>query len=200
MISTVKPKLSKLINAIAKPFVRIDPNILSLLGLIPPILFILFMISKQYIPALFMFVGLLLDTIDGAVARMTGKSSAFGGFLDSSLDRVSDALFIWAFALAGLVRYEFVIVAMFLSLFISYLRSRAELAGKGNITLAVGIVERPERLIMLFIALLLNVIWPSVKIFESMNLTELTFVVLIFLSFVTIFQRLVMAFNKLKTA
>jgi len=200
MISTVKPKLSKLINAIAKPFMRIDPNILSLLGILPPLFFIYFMASKLYIPALFMFAGLFLDTIDGAVARMTGKSSAFGGFLDSSLDRVSDALFIWAFALAGLVRYEFVIVAMFLSLFISYLRSRAELAGNGKITLAVGIIERPERLVALFIALLLNVIWPDVQVIAGVNLSETVFIILIVLSFVTIFQRLAMAYNKLKSA
>ena len=200
MISTVKPKLSKLINAIAKPFVRINPNILSLLGLIPPIFFIIFMIQKMYIPALFMFAGLFLDTIDGAVARMTGKSSSFGGFLDSSLDRVSDALFIWAFALSGIVSYELVIIAMFLSLFISYLRSRAELAGNGKITLAVGIIERPERLIFLFFALLLNSIWPDTKLIAGMNIAEIVFSVLVFLSVITIFQRLAMAYNKLKTS
>jgi archaetidylinositol phosphate synthase len=198
MLTSVKPKLSKLINLISKPFIKINPNILTLVGLLPPIFFLIFLISGNYILALLMFFGLFLDTIDGAVARMTGKTSAFGGFLDSSIDRVSDAIFISAFAFAGIVRFELVIVVMFLSLFISYLRSRAELAGNGKITLAVGIVERSERLISLFISLLLFIILPSQTNLLGFNVAEVIFMLLSLFSFITVLQRIFAAFAKLK--
>jgi len=197
MLTSVKPSLSKVINSFAKPFSKINPNILTLLGLVPPIFFVIFMMTNNYVLALFMFPGLFLDTLDGAVARMTGKTSAFGGFLDSSLDRVSDALFICAFGLSGMVRYEIVITVMFLSLFISYIRSRAELAAKGTIVLAVGIVERTERLILLFIALVLFVIFPKDTNLGGYNVAEMIFLLLSVLSLITVLQRIVAARTRL---
>ena len=100
MLTAIKPKLSKTIDLIAKPFSKVNPNILTLLGLLPPIFFIIFMVNKNYILALIMFGGLFFDMIDGAVARMSNNTSAFGAFLDSSIDRVSDSMFIFAFGLA----------------------------------------------------------------------------------------------------
>jgi archaetidylinositol phosphate synthase len=155
------------------------------------------MMTNNYVWALLMFPGLFLDTLDGAVARMTGKTSAFGGFLDSSLDRVSDALFICAFGFAGIVRYDIVIAVMFLSLFISYIRSRAELAAKGNIVLAVGIVERTERLILIFLALVLFLVFPQNSNIGGFNVAEMIFLLLSFLSLITVLQRIFAAKTKL---
>ena len=198
MLTSVKPKLSKTINSIAKPFSKISPNILTLVGLVPPIFFLIFMINNNYPLALLMFFGLFLDTIDGAVARMTGKTTAFGGFLDSSFDRISDSLFICAFGFAGIVRYELVLSVMFLSLFISYIRSRAELAAKGTIVLAVGIIERSERLLFLFMSLLFYMILPKDINLGGYNVAEVLFILLIILSFVTVLQRIFIANKMLK--
>jgi archaetidylinositol phosphate synthase len=156
------------------------------------------MLNHNYTLALIMFLGLFLDTIDGAVARMTGKTTAFGGFLDSSLDRVSDGLFICAFGFAGLVRFDLVIVVLFLSLFISYIRSRAELAGNGKVVLAVGIVERSERLIFLFSSLLLYILFPKSIIIGAFNIAEALFLILSILSFITVLQRIFAAKRLLK--
>jgi archaetidylinositol phosphate synthase len=199
MLSSVKPKLSKTINSLAKPFANINPNILTLLGLVPPIFFLIFLMNGNHLFALLMFFGIFLDTIDGAVARMTGKVTAFGSFLDSSIDRISDALFICGFAFAGIVRYEIVIVVLFLSFFISYLRARAELASNGKISLAVGIIERTERLILLFLSLLLYILLPKDFNFFGFNIAEIIFLLLSILSFITVLQRVFVASKKLKS-
>lgn len=163
----------------------------------PPILFLLCMFSQQYVLALVTFLGLFLDMIDGAVARMTGKTSLFGGFLDSSLDRVADSMYILGFSYAGLVRWDISSVLVVLSLLISYLRSRAELAGKDQFKLDVGIIERPERLIMIFIALSGQLILSTWQ-WLGFNFAEVTFLLLGALSLITIIQRSVKAYQLLK--
>jgi phosphatidylglycerophosphate synthase len=197
MISELKPKINPLITAIAKPFSKISPNILTLLGIVPPILFLVCMFYQQYILALVTFLGLFLDTIDGAVARMTGKSSAFGAFLDSSLDRVADSIYILGFSAAGIVRWDISATLVVLSLLISYLRSRAELAGKNAFVLNVGIIERPERMIMIFIALAGYLAFPLWQ-WLGFNFPEITFLLLGLLSLVTVIQRMVRAYQLLK--
>ena len=97
----------------------------------------------------------LVDLMDGAVARVSGKASAFGGILDSSLDRYGDA-----FVHAGLVFYFFKLGRMELaalsasawtgSFLISYVRARAECEMD---SCRVGFWERGERLGVLTLAL-----------------------------------------------
>ncbi|HUR13611.1 MAG TPA: CDP-alcohol phosphatidyltransferase family protein [Mycobacteriales bacterium] len=97
----------------------------------------------------------LTDTIDGALARKRGTTSAFGAWLDSTCDRVADGAVFGALALwyAGrgdddvlLAVTLFVLVA---SLVVSYEKARAEGLG---MTCDVGIAERPERLIIVLVA------------------------------------------------
>lgn len=192
MLSELKPKFNPIINIIVTPFKAVHPNILTATGLIPPVIFIILMINGQYIWALVSFLGLFLDMFDGAVARMTNRTSEFGGLLDSTLDRVTDAMYIFGFALVGLVSYQLATLLIVLSYLISYIRSRAELAGKARFVLNVGIIERPERLLFLFVALLGQVIWPQF-IFLGLNCATLTFIFLAIFSFVTIMQRFIKA-------
>ena len=182
---------------IAKPFSKVHPNILSLFGIVPPILFLWLMVTGNYFWAFISLLGLFADTIDGAVARMTGKTSAFGALLDSSIDRVSDALYIVAFAAAGLVSYPLVIVALVLSYLISYIRSRAELAGNGKFVLNVGIIERPERMVAVVLALLASILFPN-AIFLGANLATHIFYLLCVLSLVTIVQRVSRSWSLLR--
>lgn len=99
------------------------------------------------------------DMVDGAVARATQTISRFGGFLDSTLDRYSEVvvyLGVLVFLLdtgdaeLGAV---LVFVASAGALLISYARARAEAAGY---TAAVGLVARPERVVLLALCLLLG--------------------------------------------
>ncbi len=96
----------------------------------------------------------IFDVLDGTVARRTGKSTVFGAFYDSTLDRVADGgvLLGLAYFFATSPEYQSLemVVVCFLCLIgtylISYTRARAESLG---IDAKVGIMQRPERVILL---------------------------------------------------
>ena len=117
----------------------------------------------------------LFDTLDGALARATGQVSEFGAFLDSSLDRYSEGV-----TLAGLAFYyaelgDSTVEIMLLfttllgSLMVSYTRARAEAVG---IECKVGIMQRPERIIVLVIGLLTG--WITIALWILAILTNFT--------------------------
>lgn len=95
----------------------------------------------------------LLDIVDGAVARARGSGSVFGAVLDSSCDRIADAAVFgsiaWYFGTHG---QQWMLLAALLDLVLgsltSYIRARAEAAG---LTATVGIAERAERLIIVLV-------------------------------------------------
>jgi CDP-diacylglycerol--glycerol-3-phosphate 3-phosphatidyltransferase len=95
----------------------------------------------------------LLDIVDGAVARARGAGTAFGAVLDSCSDRIADAAVFgsigWYFAEHG---QRWMLLAALLCLILgaltSYIRARAEAAG---LTATVGVAERAERLIVVLV-------------------------------------------------
>jgi CDP-diacylglycerol--glycerol-3-phosphate 3-phosphatidyltransferase len=106
-----------------------------------------------------LLVASAFDMVDGAIARATGIVTKFGGFLDSTLDRYSEVvvylgLLIWLNQTGddhtGAV---LVMIASSGALLISYARARAEAVGY---TASVGLVARPERVVLLALALLIN--------------------------------------------
>ncbi len=101
--------------------------------------------------AIVFVVGSVLDILDGALARVGGKSSVFGAFLDSTTDRIGEAFMLGAIAVA-LVRdgnetgFLFTFAALAGSFLVSYTRSKAEALGlRGD----VGIGSRAERVVVI---------------------------------------------------
>jgi len=95
---------------------------------------------------------------DGQVARRVGRVTAFGGFLDSTLDRYSDlAVYMGLVVYYTLVGRPFYMalaaVAMASSFMVSYSRARAESVIP---SCKVGFMERPERLVLLIMGGLFN--------------------------------------------
>ena len=96
-------------------------------------------------------VGSVLDILDGALARAGGKQTPFGGFLDSTLDRVGEGLMLGAIALVFMrdrqeVALAFAIAAIAGSFLVPYARAKAEGMGvKGD----VGIGSRAERVVVI---------------------------------------------------
>lgn len=97
----------------------------------------------------------LFDTLDGIMARMNDRSSRWGAFLDSTLDRVADAaifggLVLW-YAGGGdnAVMAGLALACLILGFVVSYARARAEGLG---MTANVGIAERAERLVLVLAA------------------------------------------------
>lgn len=110
---------------------------------------------------MFLLLGALADALDGSLARKLGKNSVFGAFLDSLLDRVSDALPFVAIALSSQDKVlSFVcMLALVFSYTVSYARARAE--GLGY-SVRVGIFERPERWLVLLAGIALDMIFLAV--------------------------------------
>lgn len=97
------------------------------------------------------------DALDGALARIYGETTLFGGFLDSLLDRYADAFVLCGIILGGLCHPFWGLTALTGSLLVSYVRARAE--AKGVEMEAVGVAERAERLLILVIASFLSIVW-----------------------------------------
>jgi len=102
-------------------------------------------------------VGSVLDILDGALARTSGKGTPFGAFLDSTTDRVSEGFMLGAIALVFARHHEMVAVGLTFaavagSFLVSYTRAKAEgLALKGD----VGIGSRAERVVVITAGLVL---------------------------------------------
>lgn len=171
---------------------------LTIVGSIPSVLFFVFMLLHLYPLALLAFLGNVLDGIDGEVARLTNRVTPFGGFLDSTIDRVVDFLCISAFGFAGIVRWEIVVLAIFVSFLISYIRSRAELASGEKIKFTQGLITRGPRSIIVGSSLFLYLFFPSIYM-NDFNIAEVLFLTLIVLSVYTVGQRMYYAYMRLKS-
>jgi phosphatidylglycerophosphate synthase len=189
--STIEPYFKPLVKNLS----RVSPNTLTLLGSIPPILFFVFMLYHWYILALIALVGNGFDMLDGMVARKYHKVTNFGGFLDSTMDRIADFLIITAFAFAGIVNWVIVAPLLLFAYLTSYVRSRGELANP-KVNFAFGLIERSERLVLIFFALLLYTLFPTTNFFGS-NIAEVSFVFISLLSLYTVLQRVAHAYKYL---
>ena len=137
----------------------IHPNTLTLIGVLINVAAAWALGNDRFLlGGVIMIVANIFDFIDGKVAHLTGKSSDFGAFWDSTLDRFSDiALFLGLIYLyADLRRTDYVMVAalaMMFSIMTSYARARAEsLIAKCK----VGFMERPERIVLFMIGAFTN--------------------------------------------
>jgi len=134
------------------------PNMLSYFGFMCSIIvaFLLsmgglhFPFSIAWILPFIMFWAGAFDVFDGEVARRTGVNSKTGAFLDSNLDRLSDAAIILGLAVGNFLHFIFGYIIIFLIIMISYIRARAE--NEGIDMKGVGFMERAERLIILWFA------------------------------------------------
>lgn len=142
---------SRLINRISS--LGVEPWHLSISGLITALLSaILYWASSRIDYLLVIAASLLLlsgffDALDGAVARASGKESAFGAFYDSMLDRVSDTALIIGITLSGIIDTFIGMLLLASTLLVSYTRARAE--GLGVDMKGIGVFERAERMIFI---------------------------------------------------
>ena len=110
-----------------------------------------------WLGAIVFVVGSILDILDGALARAGGKQTAFGSFLDSTTDRMSEGFVLGAIALVfhrhgHEVALAFTFAAVAGSFLVSYTRARAEALGlRGD----VGIGSRAERVVVITAGLML---------------------------------------------
>jgi archaetidylinositol phosphate synthase len=156
MLSRVRERVQELMEPLGRAFARtgLPPNAFTLIGLVVGVAAaLLFAYGMQLWAGFAILVCGFFDIIDGAVARVTGRVTAFGGVLDSVVDRYVDFLIFVGIIYGGLAEAGFLpgwawgILAITGCLMVSYVRSRAEAAGSGK--LDVGVAERAERILIL---------------------------------------------------
>ena len=149
---------------------RINPNVLTLMGLVVNTYaaFLFGYATGANQGRMFFYAGLVIigsgffDLVDGRVARASNRVSLFGGFFDSVVDRYSDASLFFGllvFYARGNRSFYVVLTALVMisAIMVSYARARAEsIIG----TCRVGFLERPERLVLIIIGALFNVMAP----------------------------------------
>jgi CDP-diacylglycerol--glycerol-3-phosphate 3-phosphatidyltransferase len=142
----------------------VTPNALTYTGFILTAVTAVFLANGWFRwGALMLIVASMFDMLDGSLARATQQSSKFGAFLDSTLDRYSESITFLALAFhysrTPATRTELVLVFVIIvgSLMVSYTRARAEGL---NIECKAGMLQRPERIILLIVGLLIGWMQP----------------------------------------
>lgn len=187
---------------------NVSPNVLSYIGFFCSTLAGIFLgfgfISKgiflAWIPPFFIFFAGAFDIFDGAVARRMNRDNPSGAFLDSNLDRLSDAIIILGLVYANLLDFIIGYILLFLTLMISYTRARAETVGiemKG-----IGIMGRAERIIIIIIALTIEGWIIQVYFWIEQNYSNIFFnifvVLYLLLLTITLLHRIIHTFISLK--
>jgi CDP-diacylglycerol---glycerol-3-phosphate 3-phosphatidyltransferase len=153
----VRTLFTKLLNPVGARLVRagVTPNAITVFGTLGAVASALVFFTRGwwFTGTLLIWAFVMLDALDGIVARLSGRTSKFGAVLDSTCDRFADAAVFgsiaWYFALHG---QKWMVLGALLCLVLgsvtSYIRARAEGAG---FTASVGIAERTDRLIIVLV-------------------------------------------------
>ena len=140
-----------------------SPNQWSLISILPALAAVWFLVKEQFISAALLFIiAAFIDMVDGSVARVTGRVTKFGAYLDTVIDRYVEALIVFGLLFASLPgfhlpAYAWIFLYFFGGLMTTYAKAAAkekELIHEGA-ELKGGLMERAERLIILFIGILL---------------------------------------------
>ena len=159
MLNKARPFFTRLMTPVGEALARtpVTPNAVTVTGTIGVAAGVLwgYPTGHLFLGTLIATIFVLLDMLDGVLARLKGTSGSWGAFLDSTMDRVADAATFSALAawfvlgghnllLAGVSLFCLVSGAL-----VSYVKARAEGLGvKAN----VGIAERPERMLVTYVA------------------------------------------------
>jgi CDP-diacylglycerol---glycerol-3-phosphate 3-phosphatidyltransferase len=167
MLGRYRGEVARVADPVARALVglRVRPNQLSFLGLVGSMCAAAaFAADQRRLAGLCLVVAGALDILDGALARVSGQVSPFGAFLDSVLDRYSDLLVLTGlvFLFARLGRLEGVVavlLAVIGTVMVSYTRARAESI---DVECRVGFMERGERMLVLILGALLDLLVPAI--------------------------------------
>jgi archaetidylinositol phosphate synthase len=190
VLDTQRDNVDPLLNSFAKIFVCFSPNTLSFISLVFAFLGGMFFYFSSpslelnnfylYFASLFVFLNGFFDAIDGKVAKITGKVSVKGDFIDHAFDRFSDVLILGGLALSLWCREEYVIglIAVTSMLLTSYMGTQSQAVGANrNYS---GLLGRADRLVLLMIAPIVQHILLNYEIVLPLNFSLLTWVLVYF--------------------
>jgi CDP-diacylglycerol--glycerol-3-phosphate 3-phosphatidyltransferase len=158
MLNKLRPALARVLGPVGQALARtpLTPNAITIIGTVgvAASALILYPLGHLFWGSFSCAIFVLADMLDGALARVKGTSGPFGAFLDSTLDRVADAAIFggltFYFFLHGHGRGDRVLAAVALfclvcGALVSYAKARAQGLG---LNADVGIIERPERMVI----------------------------------------------------
>ncbi len=168
MLNNLRGTLQPVLEKIGKAFAStgLSPNFWTFVGLV-------FAIASAVVYGLGIEFGLIIggilllisgffDMVDGQVARVTGKTSKKGSYLDSMFDKIAEVAIFVGLLIGGYAEPYLVMLAITLSLLVSYARSKSDAL---NINLqGIGIGERAERLLVIAVIGIIGYMEPAVII------------------------------------
>ncbi len=200
MLSRVKSRIEKALYSLAQQLPP-WPNMYTILALIIagfiPVaaIFLKFRLACM-VMIILTAASALLDMVDGLVARVHGRTTRRGAFLDSTCDRVVDFLVILGLYLLindSLSRI-LLLALLFLSNLISYARARAESLGVTTMA-GTGLMERPERLLAEIVLMILIVVLKSDLVIPVM---QVYLTAMLILTLITAVHRCIVAIKALR--
>lgn len=200
----LKPHLEAFLSILANKMVAIGitANMVTLFGLVINLIATFYFATGRLITGgILVLFGGSFDMIDGAVARAQRDLRASGALLDSVIDRYSEGFLflgalIYFYSLDSLLGIILAFGAWFGSILVSYVRARAEGL---QVTCKVGLMQRPERIILLGAGTLLQgVLWYKFSIVQSTGVVLLcTLGILTLTSHITAIHRLIFSYQEL---
>ncbi len=166
MLSQYRASLHGVADPIARLLLRahVRPNHLTILGLgVSVAAAHAFFQGRFRVGAMLLAVAGLFDFFDGSLARLAGRDSPFGAFLDSVVDRYSDLLVLLGIVLFyersdDAVGVFFTMITLVGTVMVSYTKARAQSVG---VPCDIGLMERPERMIVLIGGGLFGLLTPA---------------------------------------
>ena len=182
LLNNLRNSLKPYLQTIGKIFAStgISPNIWTAVGLVFAFISsLVYGISLEFsliLGGILILISGFFDIVDGQVARYANKISKSGGFLDSIFDKIAEVAIFFGILLGGYADPYLVILAISLSLLVSYTRAKADTLG---IKLqGIGIGERAERLLV-------------IAIVGMIGFMEAAIVIVIIIAAITLVQRIV---------
>ena len=196
MLEKIRDKVEPITNRIGQELSKLGmtPIMLSIFAIIFSLISAFFysnliqfeinnIISNQALGAIFLLIAGLCDMLDGAIARVTKKSSLKGAFIDSTFDRVTEIIIFAGLVIGQYAEPLLIFLAITLSMLVSYARTKAEAI---NVDLrGIGIAERSERILILCL-------------FSFIGEIRLAIIIITILSFITFMERFIAVMRKTK--
>jgi archaetidylinositol phosphate synthase len=182
---TLKPALEKIGRGFAST--GLSPNFWTAVGLGFAILSaIVYGMGVEFgliIGGILLLVSGFFDMVDGQVARVTGKTSKKGSYMDSMFDKIAEVAIFFGILVGGYAEPYLVFLAITLSLLVSYARAKSDII---NVKLqGIGIGERAERLL-------------AIAIIGIIGFMEYAVIIVVIIAGITLIQRMIVTTKNIK--
>ena len=189
VLNNLRKSLRPALEKVGKGFAAtgLSPNFWTVVGLVialaSAVVYGMGMEFGLIIGGILLLVSGFFDMVDGQVARVTGKTSKKGEYLDSMFDKISEVAIFLGILVGGYAEPYLVLLAITLSLLVSYARAKSDLI---NIKLqGIGIGERAERLLVIAV----------IGIFGFMDYAV---VIVVIIAGITLIQRMIYTAKNIK--